>query len=202
MGLLNGQLTSRRFRVDGELPENFRDVYRDRLNEFAFREPPYKSKEASEGWVHIDEMMNTSFENFNRWLIGEYVLVALRIDQIRLPAKRFKAELKRRTQEWCTEREIERCPAAVRSEIKQVLEDEWLAQSMPTTKMVGFCWNLTTNVLYIESQSEGVCDQIRKRFFRTFGRRMSLLSPLVWVEDDEDLVGQMIGTPPMSTGIQ
>ena len=38
MAILAGAMTIRRFRVDGDVPQDFRDVYRERLNEYAFHQ--------------------------------------------------------------------------------------------------------------------------------------------------------------------
>jgi hypothetical protein len=194
MGILGGQLTAQRFRVDGKIPEGFRDTYREQLNEHAFRDPPSQGKEEVEGWVHLDEMMNTDFHNFNRWLIGSYVVIALRIDVIRLPAKRFKAELRRQCQEWATENGTKRCPPSIKKALREELENAWTRRTMPTSRVVGLAWNLDTGMVYIESPSDGICDRIRKRFYRTFGLRMYHFSPLDWLDDASQEV--MIGTPP------
>ena len=54
MGILTGSLTASRFRVDGKLPEGWRDDYRTRLMDHAFREPPKEmGKEELEGWVLV-----------------------------------------------------------------------------------------------------------------------------------------------------
>ena len=52
MGIFKGALSVRRYRVDGEAPDGFRDLWRDALDAHAFR-PPLSAlhKEEIAGWV-------------------------------------------------------------------------------------------------------------------------------------------------------
>ena len=90
MGLLTGGMTVRRFRVAGELPTGWRESFRERLDKMAFREPPTRmGKEEVEGWVQVHNLLDTSFEDFNKWLYNDYAVFALRVDKKSLPAKLF-----------------------------------------------------------------------------------------------------------------
>ena len=52
MGIVSGALTVARFRVTGPRAEGWRQSYRERLDEHAFRDPPQGAgKEEVEGWV-------------------------------------------------------------------------------------------------------------------------------------------------------
>ena len=54
MGIVSGALTVARFRVLGERTDGWRQTYRERLDEHAFRDPPQGAgKEEVEGWVKI-----------------------------------------------------------------------------------------------------------------------------------------------------
>lgn len=199
MALLHSRITASRFRVlnDG-LPEDWRDVYRERLNEFSFTEPPQGiGREEVEGWTIIDDMLESDFSNFNHWLFDLWALFALRVDKKVLPAKKLRTELKRRCRAWATERDVERCPNAVRSEIKDALEQEWLERVMPRTQMYEVAWNLDTNMLYLSTLAEGAADKVRKRFFRTFGCKLMPYSPLDWAHTAQpELTEAILATSP------
>lgn len=182
MSLLSGSINARRFYVPGSLQPDWREMYRDKLEEHAFRNPPVIDKAEYEGWVKIDDMLETNFENLNTWLIGsEYIAIGLRVDKRVLPAAKFKAELGKRIKAWCEESGSERCPREVKAEIKEMLEAEWLSKTIPRTKVHQVIWNLGTNIVYTDTHSDVESDRIRKRFFRTFGRKLNLHSPLLWV---------------------
>ena len=200
MGLLNARLTARRYRVAGELQEGFREIYRDRLGKFAFQEPPNIDKAQIEGWTLIQDVTESSFDDFNQWFIDDWILFGLRTDKRVLPAKIFRATVEREVRAWAKEQEVSRVPASVRAEIRDTLERAWLARVMPRTQHHEISWNIQTNRLYISTHSDAACDSIRKRFYRTFGRRLVPFSPLEWVGDDEDLIVKLLAGSPMALG--
>jgi DNA recombination-dependent growth factor C len=196
MAILSGALTARRFRVVGDLPEGWRDTWRDRLNEFSFNEPPAGvGKEAVEGWVLVQNLLDTSFDDFNRWLYSDLAVFALRVDSKSLPAKLFKATVEKRCQTWCEEKDVERCPPAVKSEIKDHLEAEWLKRTLPRVALTEAAWNLNEGYLILHSLSDGVAERFTKRFFRTFGMKLVAWSPLDWVDETRTRDDLMSTTP-------
>jgi recombination associated protein RdgC len=184
VGIVSGALTVARFRVTGQRPEGWRQSYRERLDEHAFRDPPQGAgKEEVEGWVQVHNLLDTSFEDYNRWLYQDVALFALRVDKKRLPAKLFKATLDKKCSAWAAERDVERCPAAVRTEIKDNLEAEWLKRTLPSVSITEVAWNIEKGEVLLHSLSEAVADRFRKRFFRTFGHQTLPVSPLDWLPD-------------------
>jgi DNA recombination-dependent growth factor C len=175
-------MTVARFRVVGARPDGWRDAFRDRLEEHAFRDPPQGiGKEEVEGWVQIHNLLDTSFTDFNRWLYQDVALFALRVDKKRLPAKLFRATLDKRCAAWAAEREVDRCPASVRTELKDQLEAEWLKRTLPSVSVTEVAWSLEREEVLLHSLSEGVADRFRKRFYRTFGLKTVPVSPLDWL---------------------
>jgi recombination associated protein RdgC len=195
MAILSGALTVRRFHVVGDVPDGFRETYRDRLNEFAFVEPPVeRGKEPTEGWCQVHNLLDTAFDDFDRWLHVPYATFALRTDKKALPAKLLTATVRKRCEAWCEERGVERCPASVKSEIKETLEAEWLKRTLPRVTTTECVWNIDGKYLLLHSLSEGVAERFRKRFFQTFGLKLVPFSPLDWLED-EDAEG-LVGSAP------
>jgi DNA recombination-dependent growth factor C len=185
-----------RFRVVGEVGEGFREDFRDRLQEFAFKEPPHDvGKEEVEGWVQVHNLLDADFSDFNRWLYNEYALFALRVDKKRLPAKLFAATLEKRCEAWKAERDLERIPASMKAELKDALEAEWLTRTLPSVATTEAVWNLQEGWLILHGMSEAVIERFRVRFFRTFGRRLLPWSPLDYCEDP-DTVDTLLGKAP------
>ena len=203
MGVLSGAMTVARFRVAGTLPEGWKETFREKLEEFAFREPPTgMGKEEVEGWVQVHNLLDVEFGDMNKWLYNDVMLFALRVDKKRLPAKLFKATLDKKVQAWCAERDVARAPAAVRQELKEELEENWLARTLPTVGVTEGAWHLTKGWFLIHSLSETMAERYRKRFFRTFGLKLVPWSPLDFVED-RDLVDGLLGRAPspMALGV-
>lgn len=195
MGLLRSNLTASRFRVVGAtLEDGWRELYRDRLNEFAFKESPIPTKAATLGWCSVHDLSQLDFEDFNLWLYSDWILFALRTDKRKIPAKRFKAMLDRSCRAWCKDRDVERCPSSVRADIKEELEDEWIKSIIPSSSHIEIAWNISTGAIYIATHADSTCDEIRKRFFRTFGLRLIPHSPLDWIRDSS-LVESLTNSP-------
>ena len=83
MAILTGAMTVTRLRVlEPGLHEGWRDLYRDRLNEHAFREPPQGvGREEVEGWCQVHNLLDTEFDDFNMWLYQDWAVFALRVDK-------------------------------------------------------------------------------------------------------------------------
>ncbi|MCO4744103.1 MAG: recombination-associated protein RdgC [Proteobacteria bacterium] len=183
MAILSGALTVRRFRVLGDVPDGFRDSYRDRLNEYGFKEPAVETgKEATEGWCQTQSLLDVEFDDFDRWLHMPYATFALRVDKKTLPAKLLTATVKKKCEAWCAERGVERCPASVKSEIKDALEAEWLKRTLPRVAVTECVWSIQDEYLLLHSLSEGTTERFRKRFFQTFGLKLIPWSPLDWTD--------------------
>ncbi len=197
MGILGGAMTVARFRVEGQRPEGWRDLFRAQLQEHAFREPPVdQGMEEVEGWVEVHNLLDADFDDHNRWLYQDVALFAIRVDKKRLPAKLFKATLDKKCEAWAAEREVERCPGSVRSELKDQLQADWLARTLPSVAVTEAAWNIGEGYLILHSLSEGMADRFRKRFYRTFGFTLVPWSPLEYLGDDTDRIDALVGCAP------
>ena len=190
MSLMSGGLTARRYRVVGEPPENFRVEYAEQLAEHAFRDAlSIQKSEELEGWVLPQNLLDTDFSQQDRWLFNQYLAAALRVDKKTLPSKLFKAHLDRRLKEWCQEQKRERAPASVRTEIKELLEDEMYMRCLPRVSLFEFCWNLAEGWVIFMNCSDGANERFRKRFRDTFGLSLAAFSPLDFLDDQPELAG-------------
>lgn len=179
MSMLKGPLTVRRYRVVGRVPDDFRERYAEALRFRAFRESANPAPgEVRVGWVEIQNLLDTGFEDVNRWLQDRYLLCALRVDKKVLPAKLFRAHLEKREQAWCAQNARTRCPAAVRAELKEQLEFEMLARTLPRVQVYEVCWNVTDGWLLFHHHSDTVNEAFRKLFFETFGLKALAETPL------------------------
>lgn len=188
MSLFKGALTVRRYRVLGTPPDDFRTVYPDLLQEKAFHEPMGLTRsEEIEGWVLVQNLLDTDFSNLDKWLYNQYVAAGLRIDKKTLPSKLFRAMLEKRVAAWCAEHSRERAPASIRTELKELLEDELYARTLPRVSVVEFCWNLVEGWVVVLNTSEGPNDRFRRRFRDTFGLGLAPFSPLDFLDDEPEL---------------
>lgn len=195
MGILKGALSVRRYRVEGELPEGYRESYRDALEANAFREALTPgNKEERIGWVQVHNLLDATFMDMNQWMYNQYAVFALRVDKLALPGNYFKAHLAKRVSGWCEANKKERCPAAVKTELKETLELELLQKVLPRVQTFEVGWNFNEGWVIFHNQSELPNDKFRKLFHRTFGIALVPHDPLDFVADRTDLVEALVGS--------
>ncbi len=188
MGFLKGRLTVRRYRVHDPLPEGFRDAYEAGLSEQAFRDHGSASRgEESVGWVCPDNLLDTDFDNRDRWLFDHYLMVGMRVDKKVLPAKLFQAMVDKRLRQWCQENTRADAPASVRLDVRSAIEVELLARTLPRVQMVPMCWHLAEGWLLFQSTSDSMNDKFRTLFRTTFGLVPEPFSPLDFLQDQPQL---------------
>ena len=185
MAILKGPMSVRRYRLKDEPPEGFRLKYSDALEAHAFREPhSVTHREEVMGWVEHANMLDTNFQDINRWFYEPYALFTLRLDKKILPTKWVKAMRDQRVAEWCELNAQRMAPSAVRRDIKEAVEAELLAKTMPRVQLTEVCWNIDEGWVLLLSQSTRVNDIFRKRFHATFGLELHAEHPLEWLPED------------------
>lgn len=192
MGIMKGAMTVRRYRVAGEVPEDFRTTYVEAFHEHAFMPPASAAhKEEVVGWCRIQNLLETDFEVLNHWLMGQYIVAAMRVDKKVLPAKLFRAYLDQRCQEWCTEQGRDRIPSGTKSEIKDLLEQEMLAKTLPRVAVTEFCWNVVDGWVLLHNTSDKTNDRFRTLFRNTFGLVLEPFSPLEFLMAQPELSAEL-----------
>ncbi len=187
--IISGALTARRYRVVGEIPDDFRTVYKERLVQHAFKEDPIANEAEQMGWVQHRNLMDTDFR-LNDWLYDRYAIFSLRIDKRTLPSVYFKAHLAKKIEAWCQENNVERCPIHVKKLIKEEMTFDWLKRAFPTVTLGSIGWNIHKGYLLFDSLSVKLNDQLRTKFYRTFGLK---LEPWSYIQDlPQNEANQMI----------
>jgi hypothetical protein len=190
-------LSVTRFVAEEISQPNWREMARDAISARCFREPPTWRKEVVSGWCLIDDLTSTDFGDNNRWIFGGSTIgLGLRIASKKLPAADFKAQVAKLCTEWAKERGAERCPSAVKKEIKDRLEDDWLRGTIPASKLIEVLWDQTAGYALVGSTSPNVVDLVRKTFHRTFGIELLPDVPLDWVTNS--LRDQLLQTNPIA----
>jgi len=186
MGLLSGSITGRRFRVVGSPPTGWPAIFADRLETKAFKDPPVAQRaEEVEGWVRVQNLLHTDFDDTNLWLFGAYALFSLRIDKKTLPARLLAATVAVEAEKWAAERGVERVPSAIKKEIKERIEEQWLDRALPTVRTVEIGWHVTEGWAIVTTHADKVIDRVRKRFRQTFGFDLVPASPLDALQPDQ-----------------
>ena len=200
MGILSGAMSVKRFSFEEDVPEGFRERWRDALNDYAFADSDLEQgKEEREGWVQVHNLLDTTFDNFNQWLYNDIMVFSLRVDKKTLPANLFRATVQKEAAAWCEERGLERCPKSQKDEIRERIEKAWLKRSLPRVQLTEVCVHLTEKWVLVHSQSNGTLERVRKRFFQTFGLKLNPWSPMEWL-DDAALAEELMNQAPSEVG--
>lgn len=160
--------------------EGWRDLLREKLDDHHFRDDG-RPEPVRMGFVDPWHLGTVSFDDMTRWLFDPYLVVGFRIDRRQIPRNLFNATLQSKVAEWCAERGIERCPAAVRAELKEMLESEWMKRVLPRVKHLQLSIHTSSGDAHLFGPvSESDLDQVRRSAFRLFGARLSIHEMVRW----------------------
>jgi DNA recombination-dependent growth factor C len=193
MGALKGTISARRYQVMGELPVGFQDEYIAKLNDNAFRDALTAAhKEERLGWVQVHNLLDTDFDDLNMWLYQQYAVFQMRVDKKVLPAKLFQATFQKRQQTWCKANNREKVPFSVKQELRETLELEMLAMTLPRVTTAEVVWNTAEGWVLFHSHAEAQNDRFRKLFHRTFGFILKPFTPFDYLSDLPDTAARLM----------
>ncbi|HNS55983.1 MAG TPA: hypothetical protein PKO34_02920, partial [Smithellaceae bacterium] len=92
MGLLKGNFSFARFRVEGQLPQAFFNFVNSRITANSFRETNKSTEEKRLGWVSVTDVLDADFVSAN-YALGDYLIFSLRIDRKIIPPKLMKIKV-------------------------------------------------------------------------------------------------------------
>jgi recombination associated protein RdgC len=180
LGALNGSLSYTRFYVEGELPPNFRQVYTESVQAFAFEPLTAEDDDNEErtGWCNIEHPFDMSFDEY-KLFYNEYLNVAMRTDRWRIPAALLKAYCTEAERKYMLENGKEKLRRGEKEEIKAVITAELKNRLLPSLKTIDVSWNTHTGIVRFWNASARVCETFQDLFEDTFGLRLVADSPYV-----------------------
>ena len=189
MKLIKGARTMRRYIVDGK-PErngqNWLTTLQHQLQGNAFANPMNNHRtEEQMGWVTAESLLDADFTVLDRWFVDPYIYGQFRVDKKTLPSNLFRAMFEMRIQEWLVMNNREKIPHREKSDIKDVLQTELYAQTLPRVKSVEFCWNLDEEYLIILNISESFNTKFVEYFTKTFGLELRPQTPMMFLDSQD-----------------
>ena len=176
MALLSNSNSFVRYSVSGEMPDNFWDFAAERIRSFAFRDIDDNFEEKSIGWVSVRNMFDSAFE-YASYAVGDYIVLALRIDERRISSavlKKFSLKEEERVKK---EKELPRLSRGHRQEIKEGVRLMLLKKALPTPSVYDLCWNLSDSTLYFFSTNKKAQEILENFFKETFDLTLTLQIP-------------------------
>ena len=166
MGLLNGTMSLRYYRVEGDLPKSYREEFLAQMKKFAFRELAAE-KELSIGWVRPENFLDVDFREENLFQ-NQYLTCTLRIDSKKIDGKLFRALFDREHEKLKKETNRERVKPFERKEIKERIQKKLLAEAMPTRRLYDVCWDVPAGRMYFFATADRLQDTFREQFEKCF----------------------------------
>ena len=166
MGLLNGTMSLRYYRVEGELPKEYREDFLAQMKKFAFREL-VADKEYSLGWVRPENFLDVDFREDNVFQ-NQYLTATLRIDQKKIDARMFRALFDKEHDKLKKETNRERVKPFERKEIKERIQKKLMAEAQATRRLYDVCWDVPAGRMYFFATADKLQDTFREQFEKCF----------------------------------
>ncbi len=170
MGILSSSLSLTRYRIAGDIADDYWSEIPDRLKKFKFKDIDQSADERSFGWTSFDDMLDTA------WSLGtphkaHYLVFALRLDTRRIPPavmkKHFrmaldkaKIELGEKGQKFLSRDQ--------KREIKENVALKLFARTLPIPAVFDVVWDTSDNVVYLGSTSPKIKELFLDLFTNTF----------------------------------
>ena len=168
MGAFKGGVTVKRFRVDGEPPDGFREEYVKALKAHAFRPlVPEDDADRTAGWTVAGRLLDTEFD-VTKLIWNDYLIVTYRVDTLRLPPTLVGAYVQEREEAVMAERGTENLSRQDRADLKELVLRELRRKTLPG--MSGTAWNLGTGRIFIWTHNASLLEEIEELFLRTFSK--------------------------------
>lgn len=175
-GITATSSTLTRYAVNGELPENFWDFAAKRIKAFAFRDIDDSFEERSVGWVSSVNMFDSSFE-YASYAAGDYIAMAIRMDERKVPAAVLKKYLEKEVERVKKERQVPKLSRSHRLDIKENVKLQLTKQTAPAPAVHDMTWNLSEGTVLFFSTNKRAREIFEELFKETFGLTLAIQIP-------------------------
>lgn len=177
MGALKGSISYTKFHIRGEVPEDFRERFMERIKLRTFR-PLVAADEAEQGvgWCSIEDPLDLQLDH-GKVFYNDYLNLGMRIDRWQIPGLLFKARFAEAEREVLAKKGREKLGKRERDELKVTVSRKLRAQVFPAMKVIDLSWNLQTGVVRFWNQSTRVHESLHELFEDTFSLDLVPESP-------------------------
>lgn len=203
MGALAGSVTASEFYVRGELPKDFREFYLQQLTKRRFKEIDVNSDEdESMGWVTTHDPFSSEF-TLNDVLWGDYLLVTLRHDSLKVPAAAFKLYLQKEIAAALKESGKERISKTEEEELRDSLHKKLRRRVLPSIKTYDVVWNVERNLMWLFTTNKRVTEVFQELWGDTFELPIAAKNPFSLMErlNDDKLLDASIAIEPANLAV-
>lgn len=173
MGLINGSVTYRRFRVTDTVTKDFREQLTGGMKRYAFRDiNPKTNPEMSIGWVNSMDPIDTEL-TVEKVIFGRHVILGIRRDRKSIPAALLKARVSEAVRATLRERRAKKLSREETVALRETVREAMLAAVSPTTTLFEAVWNYETGDVFLSTQAQKAATEFAELFEATTGLGLS-----------------------------
>lgn len=176
MGALKGSISYSKHYVRGELPDDFRERFIERIRLRAFRPLGPEEDEPHAGWCSIENPLDCELDH-GKVFFNTYLNLGLRVDCWQIPGPLFKAHFAEAERDHLARRGRDKLGKREKEELTTVVSRRLRKQLVPVMKVVDLSWNLDTGVVRFWNQSPRLVEILVELFEATFGLDLVPESP-------------------------
>lgn len=184
MGLLKGSLTFSRYRVKGDIPEEFRPFFDKQIKKYAFQELTTSAEDRAFGWTSLENPLDTRFEGA-RYSAGDFFYFALRIDKKSIPPALLRLKCLEEERKSLKDSGKKRLFREQTKEIKERVYLHLLTRAYPVPSFYDVLWSPSGGWLLAGSHADKIFEIFEDLFKISFKLRLSPCLP--WDPDALDV---------------
>lgn len=179
MGAFKGSLSYKIFHVQGEIQDDWKERYIERIQANAFTPlTPEHEDGISEGWVPIDRPLQLEFDLYSV-LFDHFINLGFRQDRYSIPKALLKAHVAEAEREYMRENDKTELSKFERDDIKAMVELELREQQLPKMRIIDVSWDLRSGRVRFWSQANKLCETFQGYFEDTFGLKVLPANPYI-----------------------
>lgn len=168
MGVFSGTLSYVRYFVEGDLPEDFRTRYLERIQMYATPELTLDNEdEQVHGWASVESILDVAFAP-EKVFFDEYILLSFRIDRWKVPPTLLKAYAIEAEKAFLVENQRDKISKRERTQIREKVRLKLKQQVLPTLSATDLCWHPDQGVLRFWTHSSKTNEMMIELFEKTF----------------------------------
>ncbi len=182
MGALKGSSSYTRFRVEAEVPTDFRDRFTEALAIRAFRPlSPDDEEDERMGFCNLHQPFDLDLDA-SKLFLDDMLLVGLRIDRYRVPSALFKAHYQEAEAAFMEKAGLAEMSRTQKADLKLLVTKKLKRQILPSMKTVDFVWDLSRGEARFWNRSANLVESMSELFEKCFGGQLVVDAPYVVAE--------------------
>jgi hypothetical protein len=180
MGIMNNTVSICQFEVIGQRSSgDLVEWVGTQLAANGFRSIERTSEEISTGWVQLDDLQESGFQNSPTYQRDQYLVFSFRRDQRKLPATLLKAYLDQAEAEFLAEHpNLHRVPKQKRDNLRDAIRSALFARALPSPMVHDVVWNTQNKVVTFTNLGTKTVDLFVDLFKKSFdGVRLVPIHP-------------------------